>query len=314
MSASPSHAESGPSGHQAVRPSKVIAVPSRAGDFVTLMKPRLNFLVLLTTAAAYSLGAGPESTLIDLVHTLLGTFLVAGGAAAINQVWERATDRLMRRTQRRPMADMRLTVTEGMTFGIALTIIGAAELAYFINPLSSIVALLTTASYVFLYTPLKLRTSLSTIAGAIPGALPAVIGWAAATNTLSIEGWVLFGIVFMWQMPHFLAIAWMYRDEYARAGMPLLPVIEPDGRSTGRQAVLYTAALIPLSLMPTGVGLATPWYLAGAIVLGAILMVMSLEFSVKRDLPTAKRLFFGSILYLPILWALLVFDHRSLVR
>ena len=129
---------------------------------------------------------------------------------------------------------------------------GAAELAYFINPLSAIVALLTTASYLLFYTPLKLRTSLSTIAGALPGALPAVIGWAAATNTLSIEGWVLFGIVFMWQMPHFLAIAWMYRDEYARAGMPLLPVIEPDGRSTGRQAVLYTAALIPLSMMPTG--------------------------------------------------------------
>ena len=284
---------------------------SRAGDFVTLTKPRLNFLVLLTTATAYALGAGPDSTLIDLIHTLLGTFLVAGGAAALNQVWERQTDRLMRRTQTRPMADMRMTVTQGTTFGLVLTIIGAAELAYFINPLSAIVALLTTASYVLFYTPLKLRTSLSTIAGALPGALPAVIGWAAATNTLSIEAWVLFGIVFMWQMPHFLAIAWMYRDEYARAGMPLLPVIEPDGRSTGRQAVLYTAALIPLSLLPTGVGLATARYLVGAITLGAVLMFLSVEFSAKRDMPTARRLFFGSILYLPILWALLVFDHRA---
>ena len=199
----------------------------------------------------------------------------------------------------------------GTAFGIVLTIIGATELAYFVNPLSAGVALFTTASYIFFYTPLKLRTSLSTIAGALPGALPAVIGWAAATNTLSIEGWVLFGIVFMWQMPHFLAIAWMYRDEYARAGMPLLPVIEPDGRSTGRQAVLYTAVLIPLSMMPTGVGLATAYYLVGAIVLGAIMLMMSLEFAVKRDMPTAKRLFFGSIIYLPILWALLVFDHRT---
>ena len=138
-----------------------------------------------------------------------------------------------------------------------------------------------------------------------------MIGWAAATNTLSIEGWVLFGIVFMWQMPHFLAIAWLYRDEYARAGMPLLPVIEPDGRSTGRQAVLYTAALIPLSMMPMGVGLATGRYLVGAITLGALLMFLSLEFSAKRDRATARRLFFGSILYLPILWALLVFDHRA---
>ncbi|MBY0494817.1 MAG: heme o synthase [Cyanobacteria bacterium] len=311
MSASRSPAEDRPSGHQAVGPSKAIAVHSRAGDFVTLTKPRLNFLVLLTTAAAFSLGAGPGSLLIDLAHTLLGTFLVAGGAAALNQVWERKTDRLMRRTERRPMADRRLTVAAGTTFGFALTIVGAMELAYFINPLSATIALVTTVSYLLFYTPLKLRTSLSTLAGALPGALPAVIGWAAATNTLSIEAWVLFGIVFMWQMPHFLAIAWMYRDEYARAGMPLLPVIEPDGRSTGRQAVLYTAALIPLSLMPAGVGLATAWYLVGAIVLGAILMVLSLEFSVKRNVATARRLFFGSILYLPILWALLVFDHRS---
>jgi len=284
---------------------------SRAGDFVTLTKPRLNFLVLLTTAAAYSLGAGPQSTIVDLFHTLLGTFMVAAGAAALNQVWERQTDRLMRRTQRRPMADARMSVAEGTAFGIVLTALGAAELAYFVNGLSAVVALLTTASYIFFYTPLKLRTSLSTIAGAFPGALPAVIGWSAATNTLSIEGWVLFGIVFMWQMPHFLAIAWMYRDEYARAGMPLLPVVEPDGRSTGRQAVLYTAALIPLSMAPTGIGLATAWYLAGAITLGAILMVLSLEFSAKRNVDTARRLFFGSIMYLPILWALLVFDHRA---
>lgn len=303
MSASPSHADT------AARVSS--RAPSRGGDFVTLTKPRLNFLVLLTTAAAYSLGAGADARLIDLAHTLLGTFLVAGGAAALNQVWERRTDRLMRRTQARPMADDRLSVAQGTAFGIALTFAGIAELAFFINMLSAAVAAFTTATYIFIYTPLKLRTSLSTIAGALPGALPAVIGWAAATNTLSIQAWVLFGIVFMWQMPHFLSIAWMYRDEYARAGMPLLPVIEPDGRSTGRQAVLYTAALIPLSMMPTGVGLATAYYLVGAIVLGAILMMMSLEFSVKRDLATARRLFFGSIIYLPLLWAILVFDHRA---
>ena len=175
----------------------------------------------------------PDRRCPDLVHTLVGTFLVAGGAAALNQVGSGQTDRLMRRTRQRPIADMRMCATQGTTFGLALTIVGAAELAYFINPLSAAVALFTTASYVFFYTPLKLRTSLSTIAGALPGALPAVIGWAAATNTLSIEAWVLFGIVFMWQMPHFLAIAWMYRDEYARAGMPLLPVIEPDGRPPG---------------------------------------------------------------------------------
>ena len=303
MSHSPSHAESHPAAH--------VQTHSRVGDFVILTKPRLNFLVLLTTAAAYSLGARPGATLAEFLHTIVGTFLVAGGSAAINQVWERATDRLMRRTQQRPMADQRLSVSEGTAFGLVLTAIGAAELAYFVNPLSAGVALVTTASYIFFYTPLKQRTSLSTIAGAIPGALPAVIGWAAATNTLSVEAWVLFGIVFMWQMPHFLAIAWMYRDEYARAGMPLLPVIEPDGRSTGRQAVLYSAVLIPISMLPTGVGLATAYYLVGALTLGAIMLFMSIEFSAKRDLATARRLFLGSILYLPILWALLVFDHRT---
>ena len=280
-------------------------------DYVTLTKPRLNFLVLLTTAAAYSLGSRPNAVLADLAHTLAGTFLVAAGASALNQVWERNTDRLMRRTRLRPLADMRLSPTEGTVFGLVLTVAGLADLAFFVNLLSSAVALLTAASYLLFYTPLKLRTSLSTIVGAVPGALPAVIGWAAATNTLSIEGWVLFGIVFMWQMPHFLAIAWLYRDDYARAGMPLLPVIEPDGRSTGRQAVLYTAALIPVSMLPTGVGLATAWYLAGALSLGAVLMVLSLEFSSRRTIDTARRLFFGSILYLPILWALLVFDHRA---
>ena len=287
------------------------AAPTRTADFVTLTKPRLNFLVLLTTATAYSLGARSGSTLVDFAHTLLGTFLVAGGASALNQVWERDTDRLMRRTRMRPLADLRMTPAVGIAFGLVLIAAGAAELWYFLNVLAAAVALFTAASYVLFYTPLKTRTSLSTIAGALPGALPAVIGWAAATNTLSIEGWILFGIVFTWQMPHFLAIAWIYRDEYARAGMPLLPVIEPDGRSTGRQAVLYAAALVPLSMLPTGVGLASAWYMVGALALGAVLVVLSLEFSAKRNIATARRLFVGSILYLPILWALLVFDHRA---
>lgn len=279
-------------------------------DYVTLTKPRLNFLVLLTTATAFTLGSGPDATLVDLVNTLVGTFLVAGGASALNQVWERDTDRLMHRTRRRPVADTRISPGRGIAFGMTLTAVGAADLAFFANPLAAAVALSTTITYLLFYTPLKLRTSLSTIAGALPGALPAVIGWAAATNTLSIEGWILFAIVFLWQMPHFLAIAWMYRADYARARMPLLPVIEPDGRSTGRQAVLYSAALIPVSMLPSGVGMATAYYLVGALALGAVLMLLSLEFSSKRTVDAARRLFFGSILYLPILWALLVFDHR----
>ena len=164
-------------------------------------------------------------------------------------------------------------------------------------------------SYVFWYTPLKLRSSLSTIVGAIPGALPALIGWAAATNTLSLPGWALFAIVFLWQMPHFLAIAWMYRDDYARAGMPLLPVIEPDGRSTGRQAVLYAAATIPVSLLPTAVGLAGPRYLAAALVLGAIVSCWRSSSRPPARHGAARRLFFATIIYLPLLWLVLVLDH-----
>jgi protoheme IX farnesyltransferase len=285
------------------------ATRSRWSDFLALTKPRLNFLVLLTTAAAYRLGVAEGSSALTMLHTLVGTALAAGGASALNQVWERESDKLMRRTRMRPLPDARLEPAQARFFGWTLSVLGLTELAVFVNVLSGVVALLTLASYVWFYTPLKFRTSLSTIVGALPGALPAVIGWSAATNSLSLEGWVLFGIVFMWQMPHFLAIAWMYRDEYARAGIQLLPVIQPDGRSTGRQAVLYTAGLIPISLMPTLVGLSTPYYLVGAVVLGAVLMVFSLEFAVTRTNDAARRLFLGSILYLPILWGLLVWDH-----
>ncbi len=285
------------------------AAPTRGADFVSLTKPRLNFLVILTTLAAYYLGSGEHSTLPQLLHTLIGTALVAGGASALNQVWERDTDRLMARTRNRPLPDLRLSPAVALWFGLALTVVGMVELWMFVNTRAALVAMLTTVTYLLLYTPLKLRTSLSTLAGAIPGALPAVIGWAAATNSLSIEAWVLFAIVFLWQMPHFLAIAWMYRDEYARAGMPLLPVIEPDGRSTGRQALLYTAALLPISMLPTLMGMATAWYLAGAVALGAVLISLSLKFSQMRTIESARRLFFGSILYLPLLWAILVVDH-----
>lgn len=285
------------------------ATRSRAADFLTLTKPRLNSLILVTTVAAYYLGDGHLLPWSLLFHTVVGTALVAGGASTLNQLWERDTDRLMRRTRLRPLPDARIHPRDAMWFGIALGAIGVAELALAVNQLSAVIAALTLTSYVFLYTPLKLRTSLSTIVGAIPGALPAVIGWAAATNSLSAPGWVLFGIVFMWQMPHFLAIAWLFRDDYANAGFPMLPVIQPDGRTTGYQTVLYTAGLIPISLLPTAVGIASAYHLVGALVLGAILMVLSAEFAMTRSMPAARRLFFGTILYLPLLWIVLLADH-----
>ena len=281
----------------------------RGADFVALTKPRLNSLILVTTVAAYYLGGGNELPWLRLLHTIVGTALVAGGASALNQFWERDTDRLMRRTEQRPLPDRRLHPKDAMWFGVALSAVGIADLSLGVNQLTAIIAALTLASYVLLYTPMKLRTSLSTIVGAIPGALPAVIGWTAATNSLSIGGWALFGIVFMWQMPHFLAIAWMFRDDYARAGIPLLPVVQPDGRTTAHQAVLYAAGLIPVSFLPTAVGLASAYYLVGAIVLGVILLVLALEFANTRGLPAARRLFLGTILYLPLLWIVLLADH-----
>jgi protoheme IX farnesyltransferase len=281
----------------------------RAPDLLMLTKPRLNFLVLLTTLAGYYLGVKPGAGAAVLIHTLVGTALVAGGASALNQAWERTTDARMRRTRMRPLPNGRMQPREAVAFGALLSIAGLIELAVFVNLLSSAMALLSLASYLLFYTPLKTRTSLSTIVGAVPGALPAVIGWTAATNTMSVEGWVLFAIVFMWQMPHFLAIAWLYRHEYAAAGIKLLPVVEPDGRSTGRQAVLYTAALIPISLAPALVDLASAYYMMIALALGAVLMVLSLEFAFTRTEDAARRLFYGSILYLPLLWAFLVSDH-----
>ncbi len=282
---------------------------SRGADFLSLTKPRLNSLVLVTCATAYFLGDGHLLPWSSLFHTLAGTALVAGGASALNQHWERDTDRLMRRTRLRPLPDARLHPQDAFWFGIALSAVGLAQLTLAVNVLAAAVATLTLLSYVWLYTPLKLRTSLSTVVGAIPGALPAVLGWAAATNSLSAGGWILFGIVFMWQMPHFLAIAWLFREDYANAGFPLLPVVEPDGRSTGRQAVLYAAGLLPISLLPMAVGMASAYYVVGAITLGAILMVLSLEFAASRSMPSARRLFYGTILYLPLLWIVLLADH-----
>lgn len=295
--------------HPLEMPAVAASTPSRATDLLALTKPRLNFLVVVTTIVAFYLGAQPETAWLVLLHTVLGTALVAGGASALNQVWEKRTDALMRRTRQRPLPAERLSERKASAWGAGLSLAGLVQLWFGVNTLSALVALLTLVSYVLCYTPLKVRTSLSTIVGAVPGALPAVLGWTAATGRWSLEAWVLFGIVFLWQMPHFLAIAWMYRDDYARAGIPLLPVVEPDGRSTGRQAVIYTAALVPVSLLPTLVGLAGATYLSGALVLAAVLLWLSLEFAATCSLAAARRLFAGTILYLPLLWLVLLIDH-----
>jgi heme o synthase len=282
---------------------------SRAADYAALTKPRLNLLVLVTTLAGVYL-ASPEGVPLPLLfHTLLGTALVAGGAAALNQVWERETDRIMWRTSTRPLPSGRLGMAEGVLFGVLLSMVGIAELAIAVNTISAAVAALTLASYVLVYTPLKRRSSLSTLVGAVPGALPPVIGWVAVTGSLTLPAVVLFGIQFFWQMPHFLAIAWMYRDDYARAGVPLLPVTEPNGRRTGQQALLYAAALWPVSLLPAAVGLAGPAYSLLATALGFAFIAHAALFARHRSIVTARRLFLVSITYLPLLWAALVIDR-----
>jgi protoheme IX farnesyltransferase len=207
------------------------------------------------------------------------------------------------------MPDGRLSPRDAWVFGTLLTIAGLATLALGANVLSAFVAFVTMASYAVVYTPLKRRSSFSTVIGAIPGALPPVIGWTAALDELSQGAWVLFGIVFLWQLPHFLAIAWIYREDYARAGFPMLPVIEPDGRSTARQAVIYALALLPMSLAPTLVGMAGAVYFAGALVLSLLFIGLALKFGTTRSVPDARRLFFGSIIYLPLIWMLMIADR-----
>ena len=282
---------------------------ARALDFVALAKPRLNFLVVASSLAGYLMAGADGLGVLRLLGTLVGTGLVAGGASAFNQLFERDLDALMKRTRLRPLADQRLQPLEGAIFGGAIAVTGLLVLAAAANLLAAGMALLTLVTYVLVYTPLKRRSSFGTVIGAIPGALPPIIGWAAARGTLTTEAWALFGIVFFWQLPHFLAIAWIYREDYARAGFPMLAVIEPDGRSTARQSVLYAAALVPLSLAPTLMGLAGKTYFGGALALGLVFVALTLRFANTRSIRDARWVFFGSIIYLPLIWILMIADR-----
>jgi protoheme IX farnesyltransferase len=286
-------------------------VAPRVADFVALTKPRLNLLVVATAVAGFYLAAdGPVASWL-LVHTLLGTWLVAGAAAAFNQVYERDTDALMRRTRHRPVPDGRIHPLTALRFAWILACAGLVELALGANLLAAAVALLTLASYTLAYTPLKRYTSLSTLVGGIPGGLPPVIGWAAARQSLSLEAGILFAIVFLWQMPHFLAIAWMCRDDYRRANIPMLPVVEPEGVVTAIQVVLYSGVLVPVSLLPAVVGLAGQTYLVAAVALGIGFLGLALQFARSRDLAAARRLFLGSVVYLPLIWAAMLLNHAG---
>jgi len=281
---------------------------ARAVDYHALTKPRLNLLVVGSALAGYYLGAD-RVDLSQLAATGAGTAFVAGGAAAFNEILERDTDALMRRTRTRPLPAGRMRAATAAWFAAALAVGGLALLSAGANPLAAGVAAVTLLSYVLVYTPLKSRTPLATLVGGIPGGLPPMIGWAAAAGALPVAAWALFAIVFLWQMPHFLAIAWLCREDYARAGLRMLPVVEPDGRSTAHQAVLYASVLLPVSLAPVLVGMEGRAYFGGALALGILFLALAARFAVRRTNAAARRLFLGSIVYLPLLWALMLLNH-----
>jgi protoheme IX farnesyltransferase len=245
-----------------------------------------------------------------MAQAVAGTALVAGGAAVLNQVYERDTDALMRRTRHRPLPDGRVSAPDARVFGLALASSGLLLLAIAANALAALLALATLVTYLAVYTPMKRRSPFATLVGAVPGALPPLIGWTAAYGTPSAGGWTLFAIVFLWQIPHFMAIAWMFRDDYGAAGFPMLPVIDPDGRRAGRQAVAYAAVLLPTSLVPTIVNLSGNVYFAVAAVLGVALLVLSIRFARTRTNASARQLFLGSLVYLPLIWIVMIADKR----
>ena len=290
----------------------MIAIPlprAAPAAFLELTKPRIVALVLVTVAAGFAAApAGASGAPMALVHTLVGAALVAAGTNALNQVLERDVDALMKRTARRPLPSGRLDPNEAAWFAWGAGLVGIVYLAALVNPTTALLAAATLGIYVLVYTPLKRRTSVSTLVGAVPGALPVLGGWAAAGGALDARGWVLFWILFLWQLPHFLALSWLYRDDYARGGLRMLSVEDPDGRATFRQATLYALALVPASLAPAVFGMTGRAYFVIALALSALYVAASLAAAKTPSVRAARRLFLTSLVYLPVLLGLLILD------
>ncbi len=284
------------------------AIVQRLQDYWVLTKPEVNLLVVMTTLAAFYLGRTGPLNFTLLLSALLGTLLVASGTGTLNQYMERSSDCSMRRTARRPLPAGRLHPAEALVFGILLSIGGGVLLWVEANPLASILALLTLATYLLIYTPLKRKTSLCTLIGAFPGAMPPLIGWAAARGSLNAEALVLYAILFFWQFPHFLAIAWMYREDYSRAGLRMLPSEDLEGRLTSRQIIIFLAALLLVSMVPTLMGQAGMIYLLGAVALGGFFFLHGARMARSRTNALARRLVLASVVYLPLILCLLMFD------
>jgi protoheme IX farnesyltransferase len=290
-------------------------------DYIELTKPRITWLILMSTGIGYFFGLPAAANWLDflrgihflpLLHTIVGTGLIASGTAALNQWYEREADRHMRRTAGRPLPSGRLSANGALVFGAALSVAGFLELWLGVNLLCAAIGAFTLASYLFLYTPLKQRTWWSTTVGAIPGAMPPMIGFAAAAGALTPQAWVLGAILFVWQFPHFYSIAWMYKEDYARAGIRMLPVVDPDCRSTARQIVLYGIALIPVSLVPGMLGMTGRLYLVGALILGLVYLYSGVRVAMERTLLRARAVLLTSVLYLPLIYGLMLLDRPGL--
>lgn len=281
---------------------------SKVRDFHELGKPGLARFTVLTTLAGYYLASVGPLDYVRLVHLAIGSGLAASGTLALNQYWERDVDARMRRTRGRPIPSGRILPSEALAFSIVTSAAGLLYLARLVNPMSSLLVAATLVSYIFIYTPLKRRTTLSMLVGAIPGALPILAGWAAADAPFDATAWTLFWILFLWQPPHFLSLAWLYRDDYRSGGFAMLSVFDPDGGHTGRQATLYALTLVPVSLLPTLLGLTGGIYFFGALVLGLAFAGLGAAMMIRRTERHARLLFFGSIIYLPTLLILMVVD------
>ncbi|HYE15647.1 MAG TPA: heme o synthase [Pyrinomonadaceae bacterium] len=284
------------------------AARARLAAFVELTKPRITFLIVLTSAAGFCLGSKGSIDYLAFANALTGIALLSSGIATLNQYMERGVDARMRRTASRPLPTGKLAPAHALAFGAALTVLAEIYLAAFVNVLTAAFGVAVVVGYLALYTPLKTRTSLSTVVGAFPGAMPPLMGWTAATGQVGTEAWALFAILFAWQFPHFLAIAWMYREDYARAGILMLPVVEPDGRLTALQIVVWTLLLVPVSLFPAALGTTGPVYFYGAFVLGMLFLATSLHAAFANTRQGARRLLLASVLYLPVLFGLMVFN------
>jgi protoheme IX farnesyltransferase len=277
-------------------------------DYLELTKPRITWLIVMSTAVGYYFGHTGPWLFWPLFHTLIGTALMASGTAALNQWYERDADQHMKRTQMRPLPSGRLQPTPALLFGIALAAAGALEMGLGVNWLTAGLGTLTLAMYLFLYTPLKQKTWWSTTVGAFPGAMPPLIGFAGAANALTADAWVLGAILFLWQFPHFYAIAWMYREDYSRAGIQMLPVVEPDGESTARQILLFSILLIPISLLPKLMGMTGTIYLVGALAMGIAFLYSGIQVLLNKTKLRARRVLLTSVVYLPVLYLLMVLD------